>query len=441
MGKKSVPQAPDYTAAAEKTAGSNQQAQTRADWTNRPTQTDIYGNTTSWKASAATDPSTGQPITQWAQSTQLAPQQQAMLDQGQRIQGGMMTAGEGMLGRAQDAVSKPFDTSGMQGWAQGPQAGGLMAGNLTGAGQGIQGSLDTGSLGGMPQADDAGRQRIENALFDRMAPQHQQAQAGLETKLQNMGLTRGSEAWNRESQRLGDQQSRERFNALEMGGQEQQRQFGMGMQGRQQGWNEMQGAGNFQNAAQAQGYGQRAGEMAQNFGQQAQAGQQNFQQGMAGSEYNNALRGKQMQEASSLRQMPLNELNAYLSGNQVQNPNFGSFNTSQSAGGANYSGAAANQYNAGLDAYNAKQATTQGLMSGLGGLASTGLMRFSDRRLKRNIERVGTTLNGLPVYTYRYVWGRKRHMGVMADEARKLYPYAVRKHWSGFLKVDYSKVA
>lgn len=425
MGKKSAPKAPDYTAAAQATAASDQAAGVRQDWANRPTQTDMYGNTTSWTSTAARDPATGQPVTQWAQTTKLSPQQQAALNQQMAIQGGMMDTASSLLGKAQSAVNQPFNPQ-LQGWGQAPTAG-----NLTG-GQGIMSGLNTGSLGSMPQADDAGRQRIENMLFERMNPQHLQAQAGLEGKLANMGLTRGSTAWNRELQRLGDQQSRERYDAMNVGGQEQARQFGMQMQGRQQGWNELLGAGQFQNAAQQQGFDQRR--MAQGM---------NFDQGMAAANYNNALRQNQLQEQLALRNQPLNELNAYMTGQQVAAPQFQGFNNSAKSGVTDYSGAAQSQYNANMDAYNLKQQQRQGLMSGLGGLAGTGMQAaymFSDRRLKRDVERVGALQSGLPVYTFRYIWSKTQQMGVMADEALQMFPLSVHRHWTGYYVVDYSKV-
>ena len=385
-----------------------------------------------------------------------------------KLQQGQSEIAGGMLGRLEDAYQKPFDWGGMQDYGKAPTAGGLQAGNLdptqfqtSGAGQGIKGSLDTGSLGQMPTADDAGRQRIEQALMDRMRPENERTQRGLETKLANMGLTRGSEAWNREMQRLGDQQSRQAFDAMNTAGMEQQRQFGMGMQGRQQGWNEMLGSGQFQNAAQNQGYGQQLGQNAQNygmfqgagaqnFGQQQAAGSQNFNQGMQASEYNNKLRQQQIAEQAMQRGMPLNELNALLTGQQVGMPSMPNFSQSQRAGSVDYSGAANNQYNASLDAYNARQAGTQGIFSGLGSIGGAALggpmggalgsKLFSDRRLKRDIKRVGVLPSGLPVYTYRYVWGRKRHTGVMADEALRMFPKAVMRHWTGFFMVNYAEV-
>ncbi len=89
--------------------------------------------------------------------------------------------------------------------------------------------------------------------------------------------------------------------------------------------------------------------------------------------------------------------------------------------------------------YQARVGQQNALMSGLFSLGSAGI-GASDRRLKRDIKRVGTMANGLPVYEYRYVWGRKRHIGVMAQDVLKAGIDAVVRHWTGFLMVDYGKL-
>lgn len=73
-------------------------------------------------------------------------------------------------------------------------------------------------------------------------------------------------------------------------------------------------------------------------------------------------------------------------------------------------------------------------MSELGPLA---LAEFSDRRLKRNIKRIGTTPKGIPLYEFEYLWSSNKRVGVMADEAPV---EAVIMHPSGFAMVDYSKI-
>jgi hypothetical protein len=434
MSSPPAPAAPDYTGAAKATAASNQEAQTQADWANRPTVNTPWGQE-SWQSAASIDPATGKQVTSWTQNQTLNPQSQATLDAQLGVDRAKSETALGQFGRVQDAMATPFDWGSLSGYGQAPQAGGVQAGNLTGAGQGIMGSLDTGGLGAMPTADDAGRQRIEQALLARMQPQNQQDQAALEGKLSNMGLTRGSTAWNRELQRLGDQQSRQSFDAMNTAGEEQSRQFGMGMQGRQQGWSELLGAGNFQNAAQAQGFGQEQSAGNQNFQQDLTANAQNYNQGMQGANYANALRQQQIAEQAQQRNMPLNELNALLSGTQVGQLQTPDFNASQSAGGVDYSGAAGQQYNAAMNAYSAQQAQKQGLMSGLTGLAGAGMMAFSDRRLKSNIVRVGTHPLGIGIFDYD-IFGR-RERGVMAQDLVRVAPQHVHIHPSGYFVVDY----
>jgi len=431
MGKKSdPPPPPDYTGAAEKTAQSSQEAQTRADWANRPNQTTPWGQS-SWTSSAGVDPSTGQPITNWSQNITLSPDQQKALDDQMAMQSGRSDLAMNMMGRVGQATSQPFDWNNLQQMGQGgggmqtQGAGQGIQNNVAGAGQGIQSQLDPNLYG------DQGRQRIENAMMERMKPQHEQAQAGLEGKLQNMGLTRGSEAWNREMQRMGDQQSRERFNALDRGLAEQQGQFGMA-----------QGAGQFQNAAQNQMFGQNMANaqfgnqaQAQGFGQNLGQNQQNFSQNMQQSEYQNRLRQQQIAEQMQQRNMPLNEMNALLTGQQVGMPQMPGFNTSQSAGGANYLGAANMGYNSAMDQYNAKQAQSQGMMSGLGSLAGMGMMAFSDIRLKRNIVKRGTLPSGIGVYEYDIF--DRHEVGVLAQEVQQIRPDLVHVDKSGYLMVNY----
>ena len=77
---------------------------------------------------------------------------------------------------------------------------------------------------------------------------------------------------------------------------------------------------------------------------------------------------------------------------------------------------------------------------GAAGTAARAAAAFSDVRLKRDIERVGELASGLPVYSFRYVWSDEQHVGVMAQEARALFPDAVVEHANGFLMVDYSAI-
>lgn len=72
-----------------------------------------------------------------------------------------------------------------------------------------------------------------------------------------------------------------------------------------------------------------------------------------------------------------------------------------------------------------------GILSGL----------FSDRRLKRDITRIGTADNGLPIYSFVYDNDSSgiTHIGFMADEVEALHPEAVAKDLLGYKIVDYGK--
>jgi len=73
---------------------------------------------------------------------------------------------------------------------------------------------------------------------------------------------------------------------------------------------------------------------------------------------------------------------------------------------------------------------------GGGEMTSWDIMNYSDRRLKTNIQRIGSTPGGQPWYSFTYVWGEAAE-GVMADES----PIeAVSADTSGYLMVDYSKI-
>lgn len=148
-----------------------------------------------------------------------------------------------------------------------------------------------------------------------------------------------------------------------------------------------------------------------------------------------ALTGRSQAFGESLaeRNQPLNEITALLSGSQVSNPAQMSAAMPQAqVGGVDYTGLVQDKYKADL-------ASSQSMMGGLFGIGSSiaGALPWSDRRLKTDIARVGTTDGGTPIYTYRYKWGGPVQMGVMAQDV----PDAAVMTDSGFLAVDYGAVA
>ena len=213
------------------------------------------------------------------------------------------------------------------------------------------------------------------ALLDaRLLPQQQKDTAAMQSQLANQGIVQGSEAYNNEMDRLGRQQN----------------------DARQQ--NQLQGI---------------------NLGMSQQ--------------------GQQYNQATANRNVPLNELNALRTGAQVTNPTFQQAPMQQTTAGPDMMGAAnaQNQYNMGL--YNSQVGTMNGLMGAGAMLGSAALMApvASDRRLKKNIRKVGQLDNGLNVYSYRYKSGGPMQIGVMAQEVMEVNPSAVHIMPDGFMAVDY----
>lgn len=75
-------------------------------------------------------------------------------------------------------------------------------------------------------------------------------------------------------------------------------------------------------------------------------------------------------------------------------------------------------------------------LGGLGGLLS-GVAAVSDRRWKRDIQKVGEFQDGLGIYTFKYKTGEKVFRGVMLDEVEKLRPWAVGPVVNGIGTVNY----
>lgn len=151
--------------------------------------------------------------------------------------------------------------------------------------------------------------------------------------------------------------------------------------------------------------------------------------------YNNLmLTGRQQAftEALQQRNQPINEISALLSGAQVSMPQQISTPTANVAG-VDYSGLVSDKYKSDMSAYQSK-------MGGLFGLLGTGVtagLKYSDRRLKEDIRRVGTLDNGLAVYSYRMAGSPVTEIGLMADEVQQKVPSAVAIDPNGFKMVDY----
>jgi hypothetical protein len=490
--------------------GLNQRAMQSELEANRANQTGPWGSVTWDKGQDGT----------WNQTTTLAPEEQQRLDQQRGLLTGLGGVAGGLVGQVGNAIQGPMDYSK---FAQGPtgapggpqfgqvgqgpqfntnfgqidpnqlaQSGNAAAGQFGGASAreyDLQKDLDLSKLSKMPEASEAARQQVIDAMYgqaqSRMDPEFAQQRQQQLDRLYAMGGREGDPMFNEQQGNLGRQQTDARqqalWNAIQGGGAEQSRLFDIGMQSRQQGFNESMGAGNFRNQAlmnQFQqgatnaGFANQAGiasagnatqaniANAQNRQQGLLAGlnynrqgvqmgneamQQGFQNQMAGTGFNNQasqqgfqnqmaqnaeqsrIRNEQIQQALQERGMPLAEMGSVLGMmGSVANPQFSGYATGNLAA-PDYM--QAQQANAQI-----KQANNAAMMSGISSMAGAGMM-MSDRRMKKNVTRVGTTPGGAPLYQFEYIFGGHGQVGVMADEV----PHAAVRI-GGIDYVDYSKV-
>ncbi len=93
-----------------------------------------------------------------------------------------------------------------------------------------------------------------------------------------------------------------------------------------------------------------------------------LQAALQGINLDQANRASALQEQAYVQDRPLNLVNALRSGAQVQSPQFQSYAMQNPTQGADYLGAAQANYGAQLNNYNANQAGSSNMMSGLFGI-------------------------------------------------------------------------
>ncbi|MBC9904761.1 tail fiber domain-containing protein [Achromobacter xylosoxidans] len=354
----------------------------------------------------------------WTQTVKLSPEMQALFDQQMKLSQGLAGAQDSALGRVNQMMGTGFDMSSLPGGGQA-----LNMGNLPGMGQ----ALDMNSLPGAGAVYDPNlaTNTATDAILSRVNPELDRQYESLRNQLANQGIAQGSAAWNNAMSSFGQQ----RNDAVTQAGLQG---INLGMQ--QQGLTYNQQTQNRAMAAALQGQ-----QFAQQNGLRTQeAGLQNQQFSQA-----NQARQQALQEQAFLRNLPLNELNALRSGSQVQMPEFPGYSQQATTSGPDYTGAAQNTYQSQLGASNAQNAGNSNMMSGLFGLGQLGMMgygmgMFSDRRLKRNIKRLATSIKGLGIYSFDYIFGGSM-IGYMADEVERVSPGAVREI-GGLKIVNYAEV-
>jgi hypothetical protein len=299
---------PRYVAAAQ--TGSNQAtAQTNAILTNA-NERNPYGNI-DYSISGyeeVYDPSTGNrtSIPRYTRTQTFSPTEQKLYDQQNDLAQGLNTAAKAQLGRVSDAMGRPLTLDSLP-QSPLPEYGDLSLGN---------------------NDFSADRQRVEDALMSRLNPQLDRDRASLENTLVNQGFSRNTEAFDREMEKANQTATDARMQAILAGGQEQSRMteiararglYEMGL--RQQGYSDTQTA-----------------------------------------------RERGLQEQLALRNQPINEISALMSGGQVTMPQFTPYRAQPMSetpiGQYMYQSAQMNNQNA-----IAKAQAQQQQMSGLFGLA------------------------------------------------------------------------
>jgi hypothetical protein len=476
MSKKSPapPATPDYAAAATAQGAANLQSGLQTAYLGNPNVYTPYGN------QIVTFNKDEQGNTQPTVTQTLTPAAQKALEDQQRVQAGLSNLAMQGTEQASNILNKPFNyngpniqtslapaqplnygpTMGQYGMAQGVDEGRFgQAGTIGADKYGLaRGNLDLSNVAAMPI--NAGT-TAQQAIMNRLSPQLAQSDEALRSQLANQGITEGSEAYNRAMTQSGQNRNDLLSQAalqginLDLSANQQGfgqaatqaglynqavgQNFGQGLQSQQLGNQAM--AQNFQTALDAQN--SRNAAMAQNYGQASniaglynQAQNQGYNQNLQNAQFGNTAAQQSLAQQFALRNQPLNEISALMSGGQIQNPQFQGYTGANVAAAPVFQSVQA-QNQADQNTYNqkvAQQNAMYGMLGNVAGMAAGGYFA-SDIRLKSNIERVGTHPLGVGIYEYDIDGHRER--GVMAQEVMGVKPHAVHMHPDGYYMVNY----
>lgn len=270
--------------------------------------------------------------------------------------------------------------------------------------------IDWSRVGAVPSAADfsADSGRLEQATFDRalglLNPLMEKQSRALDVTLANRGIPLGSEAHTGALADLrrahGEALNKAALDAVTAGRTEQGRLFGQALAGHQAG-----------------------------------LGDQTTEAGLV-----NAARAQQVQEQQALRTGNLQEIAAMLGINPVTPVEAKGFFAPTPV---DVTGPYGLSQNAAIANQQLQQQNQNAFLSGLfdlGSAAATAGIKYSDRRLKTDVKRVGTTdRDRLPIYRYR-MKGGPVELGVMAQDVETVRPEAVRRNPLGMMAVDYAQV-
>jgi len=298
MGSNGIP---DYAALADKQAQANLQ--------NAQTQSNL--NNPNYYTPAGSQVRTMNPDGTYSVTQTLNPQLQQNYDAQNRLQGQLLD-----------------------------RAGSLAGNTLNFGGAPAAPTFDTSHVPGLPTPDANDLNTVRDSVYRQetqyLDPQFQQRESDLKSQLANQGIMPGSEAYDREMNNFNLAKQKAygdaRDSAIQAGGQEQSRLFGLGLNANQAGMNNAIAGFN--------------------------TGMQGRQEGVA--------------EATALHNAPLNDLSVLRGGPQVTLPSFpGQIGTS--IPGVDYMNAANLGYNSNLAQQNANNAKSTNFTNGLFGLGSAAL--------------------------------------------------------------------
>lgn len=382
MGKPSAPKPSDPKQVAGTQTASNVATAIAQQGLNNMNQVTPYGNLSYSQTGTQsyTDPVSGKTfnIPKYTATQTFSPEQQALFDKGNALKSNMAD----FAGSRLDGMMRP----------QGPGSFKLPEmGNVddirnfnaqrVGGGPELSTSFENaGDITRSYGSNDfsADRQRVEDALMERMSPSLEQDRSRLENRLASQGIRIGSEAYNSAMDDFSRQSNDARMSAILNAGQEQSRMTGMDA-----------ARAAFENAAQGQQFSQNMATA--NFGNQAH--QQMFQNQLSGAGFNNqaalqetnadtsrfnaanAANGQAFQQQMAGRSQDFNELQSLMGGTQVQNPNYVNNNAAQIAG-VDYAGLQNNYDNQMQNQYQQQMGQWNDTIGGLFGLGSNLLMGF-----------------------------------------------------------------
>jgi hypothetical protein len=350
MSKK-TPAAPDPAKQVAAQSAANLDTAIANAYINNPNIVSPYGNVSS--VQTGTQKVGGKDVPIFTQTTSLTPSQQRQLDMTDALQEQALGIGSGVLKNVGDVTSKPF------------------------------------TLEGLPDAPGSGdfsadRDKITQSLIDRNQSQMDRTRGGQETQLRNQGIVPGSEAWKNAMDDIARQENDFNLGAIQAGGAEQSRLFGL----------------------------------------------------------SDTARKNAISEAAYTRSQPINEYATLLGlGGQVEAPNI-QYSNSNVANTDVYS-PYSQQYAGKMAGYNAKQQMYGNLIGAAGNVGAAAMMPaavMSDVRTKENIKFVGNE-GMFPIYHFSYLNDPEKntYRGVMAQDVQEIMPDAVIAH-NGVLAVDYAKI-